>query len=946
MSIFLKKAKSYFVIGLAVIFSSIALVNIVKSENEFINSIKFKFGLDLKGGSFMMLEVDENDLRESILAENLASIKGIFDEKKIVYSGIKLKENSIVFKIKNYSEASKVKDVLLKQRGIKYTSNIKGVFTVTIDPKVIDEYREDYTSKSITAIHARVNKLGVSEPNIYRLGKNRICIEFPGVTNIDELRSILGRTAKLTLHLVKKSASKKDMFTESGSKWLEDENGVFYLVESASLVSGGILKSASASYDDQNRPAIDLSFNDTGRKQFHKATLDNIGRQIAIVVDNEVLSAPTVQTAIPYGSATITGSMTILEAKRLALMMQSGSLPVKLNIVEERMISATLGKDSVKSGALATLLAIILIFIFIFIMYRRMSWSINISLLANLMMLLSFMSLIGITLTLSGIAAIAITLGMAVDANILIKEHIKEDIRSGMNLQEAIESGYKKASQTIFDSNLTTLVGAICLFVFASGSVRGFAVTFIVGILISIFTSVVLSKEITLRYFKNTAFDVVKKSFYSFDFIKNFKYFGLISLIVTMITAFSFYKNGIPLGIDFKGGHVLEFKADGDDEFISKEQNDLDDIDFSGIDFTQEANPSLDEEVNGDLGLDKNTSDLSASVEKTNNPVSTSTAEHIQSAENIITEDGNSSKKDDSVLNQQNSDSIKKDDAVLNQDENTSGGDLEVDLLDDTKKSDKGDECINESTEGSIELESKKNAHDKNKNNGLNVSGIRKYLASQKINGQVQLSGNTLIVKTEYIDDKEKLNQLQSEIQAMNPATKCVRFDSIGPKFSSEMAGNALLALLFAILAIFIYIWFRFKWQFSLCAILALVHDCIFILSLFSVFRFEFSETAIVAILMTISYSINDTIVVFDRIKNNLLSKKNHSDIINMSLNQTLSRTILTSVTTLIALFALYIVGDATVKNFVLPIIVGVSAGTYSSIFLAGPMVSFFKLTK
>ncbi len=357
--------------------------------------------------------------------------------------------------------------------------------------------------QSLEIVRRRVDEVGTREPTIQRQGEDRILIQVPGIGSAAELKALIGTTAQLNFHSVVSRTA--DGTTPPGPRNAIfpslDEPGEFYIVELTPVVTGDELVDAQPAFDQNGRPAVNFRFNPTGARQFGDYTAANIGKPFAIVLDSQVISAPVIQSHIPGGSGIITGSFTVEESTNLAVLLRAGALPAKMTFLEERTIGPELGADSIAAGKVAALVGFALVCIFMVVSYGWFGMIANIALISNITLILALMSVIGATLTLPGIAGIVLTMGMAVDANVLIFERMREELRAGKGPARTIELGYDKAFSAIMDSNVTTLITAAIMFAIGSGSIRGFSVTLALGILTSQFTAIYLSRAILVMWF-------------------------------------------------------------------------------------------------------------------------------------------------------------------------------------------------------------------------------------------------------------------------------------------------------------------------------------------------------------------------------------------------------------------------------------------------------------
>ena len=358
--------------------------------------------------------------------------------------------------------------------------------------------------QALEIIRRRIDAVGTREPTIQRQGDNRILIQVPGVGSATELKSIIGTTARLTFNPVVSRGSDPDARAGVGNAVIPsmDEQGLYYTIETSPVVSGDELVDAQPSFDQNGRPAVSFRFDTTGARKFGDYTRDNIGQPFAIVLDNEVISAPVIQSHIPGGSGIITGNFTVEESTNLAVLLRAGALPAELNFLEERTIGPELGQDSIEAGKVATAVAFAAVLLFMFLSYGLFGLFANIALILNIVLMFAALSVLGATLTLPGIAGIVLTVGMAVDANVLIFERIREELKTAKGPARAITLGYERALSAIIDANITTFITAVILFVMGSGPVRGFAITLGLGILTSVFTAIFVTRLMIAIWFE------------------------------------------------------------------------------------------------------------------------------------------------------------------------------------------------------------------------------------------------------------------------------------------------------------------------------------------------------------------------------------------------------------------------------------------------------------
>ncbi|MBM3468334.1 MAG: protein translocase subunit SecD [Alphaproteobacteria bacterium] len=479
-------------------------------------------GLELRGGSHLQLEVDLKSVLKEQLLNSLDEVRSTLRKEQIGYVGLSInqQQGSVNFTLRDNKDSPIQVDKALKilkkidpQATVVISADGKGSFTLS--PDSIQNRNRSVVDQSIEVVRRRIDESGTKEPLLQRQGDNRIIVQLPGVEDPAEVKRLIGRTAKMTFRMVDEEAGPIEI-TASGTPRgtvppgteilkIEDktERAKFIAIKKQVSISGDNLIDAQATFEhDRGTPAVSLKFNAVGARKFAEISGNNIGRRFAIVLDDKVISAPVFRSLIPNGEGVISGSFTTQEANELALLLRAGALPAPLNVIEERTVGPSLGADSIRDGQLATMLAFVFVAVFMVLNYSLFGLYADIALAFNLVFLFAALSLLQATLTLPGIAGIALTIGMAVDANVLIYERIKEELRHGLRPIAAIETGYARAITTIIDSNLTTLIGAAVLFEFGTGPIRGFAVTLALGIVISLFTSISLTRLIIVTWLR------------------------------------------------------------------------------------------------------------------------------------------------------------------------------------------------------------------------------------------------------------------------------------------------------------------------------------------------------------------------------------------------------------------------------------------------------------
>jgi len=469
-------------------------------------------GLDLQGGSSLLLQVDTNAVRKERLQAVDDDVLRVLREARIPFTGRAIVGASVQVHI---TRATDIKTALDKlgslaqplagilgstgQRSLDIAEN-GGLITLTPSDAAVTERIRQAVDQSIEIIQRRVNELGLVEPSIQREGVDRILVQVPGLQDPTRLKEILGKTAKLDFRMVDLSMSAEQAMQThppADSEILDGQNGEKYLIQKRVLVSGADLVDAEPGFDPQtNEPVVNFRFNSSGARKFAEATQQNVGKPFAIVLDNQVVSAPVIREPILGGQGQISGSFTVQQADDLAILLRAGALPAPLTVVEENTVGPGLGQDSILAGEHAAYVGAGLVVFFMFVTYGLFGLFANIAVAVNVAMIFGVLSMLGATLTLPGIAGIVLTVGIAVDSNVLIYERIREEVRAGRTAINAIDAGFTRALATILDSNITTFIAAAVLFYAGSGPVRGFAVTLGVGILTSLFTAFTLTRLI------------------------------------------------------------------------------------------------------------------------------------------------------------------------------------------------------------------------------------------------------------------------------------------------------------------------------------------------------------------------------------------------------------------------------------------------------------------
>ncbi|WP_074381250.1 protein translocase subunit SecD [Bartonella doshiae] len=798
----------------------VALPNLFSQEqvknSKFLTDTRVTLGLDLQGGSSLLLEVDTKTLKRDQLHMVLGSVRNILREKQIRTSSVRILEDGIVVFISDPTQNEKTLSALktlitpIHNSFGTVTNDIAisaqdGTIRVMLTEAGIKDRINNAIEQSLEIIRRRIDQIGVTEPAIQKVGNDRIMVQLPGLQNPKQLRDLLGTTAKMTFHLVPSNVDiNNPPIGVAILPGYTDETQRYAIYEQIAL-DGNVLKDARAGFDPQipGRSIISFTMNAAGAKIFADITRQNINRPFAIVLDNKVLTAPTINGVIPNGQGQITGNFDPKEASTLAALLRAGSLPAPLTVIEERTVGPNLGADAIQMGLYTGIIGFVLVTIFIFLLYRIWGLIANIALALHTILTFAALSLLGATLTLPGIAGIILGIGIAVDANILINERIREESRKGISAFAALDRGFKHAFATIVDANVTAIIATILLFWFGTGPVRGFAVTMLLGIIISMFTNVTIVRIIMIwvvRKWKiktlhlHSVFNVIPQNT-SFHFMKA-RFIGIgVSIVLSLVSVFLFFKPGLNFGIDFIGGSQMS----------------------------------------------------------------------------ITTKDP------------------------------------------------------------------------------INLANLRSKLSTLNI-GEVTLqnidNANTVLIRIQKqsggeIQQTSALDKVKKAVQNIYPDANFDQIEVVGPKISGELATAAFTAVILAAIAMSLYIWLRFEWFFAVGAIVTLILDTTKMIGFFALFQFDFNLTAIAALLTIVGYSINDKVVVYDRMRENmrLYKKMPLRELIDLSINQVLIRCIFTSATTVLAMLPMAIWGGSAVHNFAFPMVFGIIIATSSSIFIAAPIL-------
>lgn len=829
--LYFSRWKTFFIwaiVALGVIFSAPNLLSQATRDAlpDWLPKQAMTLGLDLQGGSHILLAIDRQDLINERLVTTRDDIRTLLRDAKIGYTGLTGSGKSVQVRIREANEVDKAKTALqpltqpisasLFGTGSIVETELEepepGLLRYTLTEEGIDYRVSNAVSQSIEVVGRRVNELGTTEPIIQRQGADRILVQVPGLQDPQRLKDILGQTAKLTFQMVDQSMPVQEAIegrppVGTSVLYSQDDPPVPYLIEDRVIVAGENLVDAQATFNQQtSEPVVSFRFDSKGASRFGQATQQNVGRLFAIILDNQVISAPQIREPILGGSGQISGNFTTQSANDLAVLLRAGALPADLTIIEERTVGPSLGADSISAGAYASMIAAVLVFAFMLLAYGSLGLLACIGLAANVSMIIAILTVLGATLTLPGIAGIVLTMGMAVDSNVIIFERVREEREQGRSLVQSLDSGFQRALATIVDANLTTLIAAVILFYMGTGPIRGFAVTLAIGIVTTVFTAFTLTRwliAIWLKRSKPTNLPAGLVHYLPLDPKLNIMRWRnlafALSAAASIVIAVLFATVDMNYGVDFKGGSMIEVQAK------------------NGAADAGDVRARLGEVNIGDIQVQ----------------------------------------------------------------EFGDGRDLMIRVEGQAEGGDNAEQSVLEKVRGALE--------------------------------------------SDY-DFR--------------------RVEVVGPTVSAELAMTGTIGVIASMFAMLLYVWFRFEWQFALGAIISTLHDVIMMVGLYVIVGLEFNLSSIAAILTVVGYSINDTVVIYDRVRENLRRYKKMPiiELLNLSLSQTLSRTFLTGLTTLFALIALYLFGGEVISSFMLAMLFGVIVGTYSSIFVAGPLLILFKL--
>lgn len=487
--------------------------SVVEKAPSWMNFQQINLGLDLRGGSHLLLEVD----LDTVVRERLESVVDLarteLRKERIGYTDLGVSGENVVFRLREAADADRAMALLRDADGDLTVEQSDGRIVATLRESALTARKQAAIEQSIEIVRRRIDETGTREPTIQRQGEDRILVQLPGVDDPERIKALLGQTAKMVFRLVDDRNSLGEAMAgrvPPGSALLPSDEvspdgrpAQMYLIERRVMVSGDTLVDAQPSFNN-GEPVVSFRFDSVGAKRFADATAANVNRPFAIVLDDKVISAPVIREPILGGSGIISGNFTVQEAQDLALLLRAGALPAPLTVLEERTVGPGLGADSIAAGEAAALLGLVLVIVFMVLAYGLFGVIANIALLVNLVLIVAALSVLQATLTLPGIAGIVLTIGMAVDANVLVFERMREEAKNGRPPVSAIDAGYSRAISTIVDANLTTFIAALLLFIFGSGPIRGFAVTLSIGLVTSMFTAIMVTRLIVVLWLRRS----------------------------------------------------------------------------------------------------------------------------------------------------------------------------------------------------------------------------------------------------------------------------------------------------------------------------------------------------------------------------------------------------------------------------------------------------------
>jgi SecD/SecF fusion protein len=828
--------KALAIFGVCLLGVLISVPNLLPRENLPSWARQISLGLDLRGGSYLLLEVDTSAIvRERLEALVETARRGTAQANpRILYTGLSANqaERRVSLRVSDPARANDVARILREAAiqlntgagaqapDIEVTTAPDGTVSATLTEVALRNKASSAVEQSLEIVRRRIDESGLVEALIARQGQTRILVQLPGVDDPARIKDLLGRTARMTFHLVDESViPAAGTPAPPGTMILPGERGEErYAVRRTIAVDGANLTDARAGQDSRTGEwVVNFTFDSIGTRRFAEITRANVSRPFAIVLDDRVITAPVIREPITGGRGQISGQFSVQSANDLAVLLRAGALPAPLTVVEERTVGPELGADAIRAGIISLAVGTVFVFLYMGLAYGFFGWIANIALLANIVIMIGILSVMGATLTLPGIAGILLTLGTALDANILINERIREEIKNGRSPVNALEAGYTKASGTIMDSNLTNLIAMACLYGFGSGPVRGFAVTVAVGTIVQMWTATVVTRLIISIWYRRRrpkelpvlerpGLGLIERLSYPLfrlvpdvtriPFMKGAKAGLLVSAVLSSLSLAAAFYPGLEKGIDFRGGIVMEVRTPGPANLGQLRSS------VSGLGF-------------GDVGLQE----------------------------------------------------FGAPDSVL----------------------------------------------------------VR------------------LPVQADEAGTQRAVAAVRAALEQGAPGARILRVEAVGNRVSAELFQGGLIALGLSFFAMLLYIWFRFEWQFAVAGIVTLLLDTTKVVGLMVLTGIEFNLTTVAAILTIIGFGANDKVVVFDRMRENLRKYKQMPlrDLVDLSINETLNRSLGTSMTLLLSALPLALFGGDALSGFAWLMIAGIVVGTSSSTFIAAPIVLF-----
>lgn len=798
----------------------------------------FSLGLDLRGGSYLLLEVD----MDAVVKERL---EGLADAARTRLRGANIgyvnlaaepAARRISFRVRDPARAAEAARLMREEVGtapagaagaapeLEVTTTPDGTVIVALTEVGLRAKASAAVEQSIEIVRRRIDETGVVEALIARQGQNRVLVQLPGVEDPARIKDLLGKTARMTFHLLDETANPSGggapppgvMFL-SGERAGPSGQIERYAVRRRVEVDGANLTDARAGQDGRTGEwVVNFTFDSVGTRRFAEVTRNNVGRPFAIVLDEKVITAPNIREPIIGGRGQISGSFTARTANDLAVLLRAGALPAPLTVVEERTVGPELGADAIRAGIWSLAAGSLFVFLYMGFAYGLFGWLANIALAVNIMLMLAALSVLEATLTLPGIAGIVLTLGTALDANILINERIREEVKNGRTPISALEAGFTKASGTIMDSNLTNLIAMGCLFAFGSGPVKGFAVTVAIGTVVQMWTATTLVRLMVSWWYRRTRpkelpvieggggllrrlsrplFRLVP-DVTRIRFMRGARIGLMVSAVLSTASLAGAFWPGLEKGIDFKGGIVMEVRTPA---------------------------PANLAQLRGTVsGL------------------------------------------------------------------------------------------------------------------GLGDVGLQEFGAPDTVLVRLPVQGDEA-------GTQRAVSAVRAALDEVAPGTRVLRVEAVGNRVSDELFRGGMIALALSFVAMLIYIWFRFEWQFAIACIATLMLDTTKVVGFMVLTGIEFNLTTVAAILTIIGFNANDKVVVFDRMRENLRKYKTMPlrELVDLSINETLNRTLGTSVTLLLSALPLALFGGDALSGFAWLMMFGIVVGTSSSIFIAAPIVLF-----